>query len=69
MIRRPAFGRCRSGWRRSACATDLHVLDGEFAPTVFPIIPGHETSGTVSGGRVEEVTEVAGATGWRSTRP
>jgi 2-desacetyl-2-hydroxyethyl bacteriochlorophyllide A dehydrogenase len=29
------------------CGTDLHVLDGEFAPTVFPIIPGHETSGTV----------------------
>ena len=29
------------------CGTDLHVLDGEFAPTVFPIIPGHETSGIV----------------------
>ena len=29
------------------CGTDLHVLDGEFAPTVFPIIPGHETSGVV----------------------
>jgi 2-desacetyl-2-hydroxyethyl bacteriochlorophyllide A dehydrogenase len=29
------------------CGTDLHVLDGEFAPTVYPIIPGHETSGTV----------------------
>ena len=22
------------------CGTDLHVLDGEFAPTVFPIVPG-----------------------------
>ena len=29
------------------CGTDLHVLDGEFAPTVFPIIPGHEAAGTV----------------------
>ena len=29
------------------CGTDVHVLDGDFEPTVFPIIPGHETSGTV----------------------
>jgi 2-desacetyl-2-hydroxyethyl bacteriochlorophyllide A dehydrogenase len=29
------------------CGTDLHVLDGEFAPTIFPIVPGHETSGVV----------------------
>ena len=29
------------------CGTDLHVLDGEFAPTKYPIIPGHETSGVV----------------------
>lgn len=38
------------------CGTDLHVLDGEFAPTVFPIIPGHETSGVVEavGDRVTE---------------
>jgi threonine dehydrogenase-like Zn-dependent dehydrogenase len=40
------------------CGTDLHVLDGEFAPTVFPIAPGHEASGVVvSVG--EEVTNVA----------
>lgn len=39
------------------CGTDLHVLDGEFAPTVFPIIPGHETSGVVEavGERVHEL--------------
>jgi 2-desacetyl-2-hydroxyethyl bacteriochlorophyllide A dehydrogenase len=38
--------------------TDVHVLDGEFAPTVFPIVPGHETSGVVvSVG--DEVTNVA----------
>lgn len=39
------------------CGTDVHVLDGEFAPTVYPIIPGHETSGVVSavGSAVTEV--------------
>lgn len=39
------------------CGTDLHVFDGEFAPTVFPIIPGHETSGVVTAVGAE-VTEV-----------
>ena len=29
------------------CGTDVHVLDGEFAHTVFPIVPGHEASGVV----------------------
>ena len=28
------------------CGTDLHILDGEFAPTL-PIVPGHEFSGIV----------------------
>ncbi len=28
------------------CGTDLHILQGEFAPTL-PIIPGHEFAGTV----------------------
>jgi 2-desacetyl-2-hydroxyethyl bacteriochlorophyllide A dehydrogenase len=28
------------------CGTDLHILDGEFAPAL-PIIPGHEFAGTV----------------------
>ena len=39
------------------CGTDLHVLDGEFAPTRYPIIPGHETSGVVEsvGRAVHEV--------------
>src|SRR5215217_7979054 len=40
------------------CGTDIHVLDGEFAPTVFPIIPGHETSGVVEVVG-DEVTELA----------
>jgi 2-desacetyl-2-hydroxyethyl bacteriochlorophyllide A dehydrogenase len=29
------------------CGTDLHILGGEFAPTL-PIIPGHEFAGTVA---------------------
>lgn len=29
------------------CGTDVHVLDGEFEGTVFPLVPGHEASGTV----------------------
>jgi 2-desacetyl-2-hydroxyethyl bacteriochlorophyllide A dehydrogenase len=28
------------------CGTDLHILDGEFAPAL-PIVPGHEFAGTV----------------------
>ena len=28
------------------CGTDLHILRGEFAPTL-PIVPGHEFSGVV----------------------
>jgi 2-desacetyl-2-hydroxyethyl bacteriochlorophyllide A dehydrogenase len=38
------------------CGTDIHVLEGEFEPTVFPLIPGHETSGTVESVG-DEVTE------------
>jgi len=39
------------------CGTDLHILDGEFAPSL-PIIPGHEFAGTVVdvGGQVTELT-------------
>ncbi|MFJ6567272.1 zinc-dependent alcohol dehydrogenase family protein [Streptomyces sp. NPDC091292] len=39
------------------CGTDLHILQGEFAPTL-PVVPGHEFAGEVVGvGR--DVTEVA----------
>ncbi|MER5770820.1 zinc-dependent alcohol dehydrogenase family protein [Streptomyces sp. NPDC001985] len=39
------------------CGTDLHILQGEFAPTL-PIVPGHEFAGEVVGvGR--EVSELA----------
>ncbi|MGW7089934.1 zinc-dependent alcohol dehydrogenase family protein [Streptomyces sp. NPDC054871] len=39
------------------CGTDLHILQGEFAPTL-PVVPGHEFAGEVVGlGR--EVTELA----------
>jgi 2-desacetyl-2-hydroxyethyl bacteriochlorophyllide A dehydrogenase len=39
------------------CGTDLHILDGEFAPSL-PIIPGHEFAGTVAaiGTQVTELT-------------
>ncbi|MBN6036396.1 zinc-dependent alcohol dehydrogenase family protein [Amycolatopsis sp. 195334CR] len=29
------------------CGTDLHIVDGEFAPTPYPIVPGHEFAGEV----------------------
>jgi 2-desacetyl-2-hydroxyethyl bacteriochlorophyllide A dehydrogenase len=39
------------------CGTDLHILEGEFAPTL-PVIPGHEFAGTVAavGSEVSELT-------------
>jgi 2-desacetyl-2-hydroxyethyl bacteriochlorophyllide A dehydrogenase len=30
------------------CGTGTHVLDGEFEGTVFPLVPGHEATGTVA---------------------
>ena len=38
------------------CGTDLHILDGEFAPSL-PVVPGHEFAGEVVAVG-EEVTEV-----------
>ncbi len=29
------------------CGTDIHVIRGEFAPTQYPIVPGHEFCGEV----------------------
>jgi 2-desacetyl-2-hydroxyethyl bacteriochlorophyllide A dehydrogenase len=29
------------------CGTDTHVFDGEFEGTIFPLVPGHEATGTV----------------------
>ncbi|GHO42388.1 zinc-dependent alcohol dehydrogenase family protein [Ktedonospora formicarum] len=29
------------------CGTDLHIMDGEFPPTPYPIVPGHEFAGEV----------------------
>ena len=29
------------------CWTDIHIIDGEFLATKFPIVPGHEFSGEV----------------------
>jgi 2-desacetyl-2-hydroxyethyl bacteriochlorophyllide A dehydrogenase len=38
------------------CGTDLHILEGEFAPSL-PVIPGHEFSGVVAaiGSAVEDL--------------
>jgi 2-desacetyl-2-hydroxyethyl bacteriochlorophyllide A dehydrogenase len=30
------------------CGSDLHILAGEFPPTPYPIIPGHEFAGVVT---------------------
>ena len=30
------------------CGTDVHIADGEFPPTPYPIIPGHEFAGVVA---------------------
>ena len=39
------------------CGTDIHLLDGEFKGSVYPLIPGHEFSGIVKeiGPRVTHV--------------
>ncbi|WP_433755192.1 zinc-dependent alcohol dehydrogenase family protein [Nocardia sp. CA-135398] len=29
------------------CGTDAHIADGEFPPTPYPIVPGHEFAGSV----------------------
>ncbi len=39
------------------CGTDLHILQGEFAPTL-PLVPGHEFAGEVVG-TGSQVTEVS----------
>ncbi len=41
------------------CGTDLHILDGEFAPSL-PIIPGHEFAGTVVARGTEVTTRRTG---------
>ena len=40
------------------CGTDLHILEGEFAPSL-PVAPGHEFAGVVvaTGADVREITE------------
>ncbi len=29
------------------CGTDIHVFDGEFEGTIFPLVPGHEATGII----------------------
>ncbi len=39
------------------CGTDLHIVDGEFPPAPYPIVPGHEAAGTVVrvGGAIDDI--------------
>ena len=37
------------------CGTDLHIADGEFPPTPYPIIPGHEFAGVIADGNGSEL--------------
>jgi len=39
------------------CGTDLHIYDGDFAPTPYPIVPGHEFSGEVVARGDTEIVE------------
>lgn len=32
----------------AVCRTDLHIVDGELAPHLLPLVPGHEIVGTVA---------------------
>lgn len=41
------------------CGTDLHIADGHFPPTPYPIVPGHEFAGEI----VEVGPDAPG--GWR----
>ncbi|MEU2872076.1 zinc-dependent alcohol dehydrogenase family protein [Streptomyces olivoreticuli] len=41
------------------CGTDLHILQGEFAPTL-PVVPGHEFAGEVVGTGSEVTTPAVG---------
>jgi propanol-preferring alcohol dehydrogenase len=36
------------------CRTDLHLIDGELPDTHYPVTPGHEIVGVVTGGGAEE---------------
>jgi NADPH2:quinone reductase len=40
------------------CGTDVHIAEGEFPPTPYPIVPGHEFAGEVVsvGSKVEDLT-------------
>src|ERR1700735_1158667 len=53
------------------CGTDLHIMDGEFPPTPYPITPGHEFAGTVAAAGADATMDLAagvpGAVPWAGT--
>jgi NADPH2:quinone reductase len=40
------------------CGTDVHIAEGEFPPTTYPIVPGHEFAGEVVsvGSEVDDIS-------------
>ncbi|MEV0293635.1 zinc-dependent alcohol dehydrogenase family protein [Nocardia sp. NPDC050710] len=38
------------------CGTDVHIVDGEFPPTPYPIVPGHEFAGEIVAAHGGELT-------------
>lgn len=41
------------------CGTDLHIAAGEFPPSPYPLVPGHEFAGTVSAVSDDVTTGIA----------
>ena len=39
------------------CRTDLHIVEGELAPRLRPLIPGHQIVGEIAGGATAELPE------------
>src|SRR6516162_6772371 len=37
------------------CRTDLHIVEGELAPRLQPLIPGHQVVGEIAGGATPEL--------------
>src|SRR6266567_2583676 len=45
-LARAVHNGCQGSHRGGLCGTDLHILEGEFAPSL-PVVPGHEFAGVV----------------------
>ena len=45
----------------AVCRTDLHIVDGELAPHLLPLVPGHEIVGTVAAAGAQALRFAPGA--------